>query len=197
MIPIARTVVAVAVLTALLGSQGSGRPTAGRYLEPVVTNGMVFPLARSNWYSVINFSNDWHEPRMRLVDGVWRQIGLHEGTDIFAEPGTPVRAVLGGTIEQVGWTFYSGWRVGIRGDDGRYWFYAHLSRFAGGVEVGARVEAGDKIGAVGNTGYGFRPGHSGEFIYHLHFGIQESNGVWVNPYPLMRTLYRAAVAQTR
>jgi hypothetical protein len=93
-IPIARTVVAVAVLSVLLGGQGSGRPTAGRYLEPVVTDGMVFPLARSNWYSVINFSNDWHEPRMRLVDGVWRQIGLHEGTDIFAEPGTPVRAVL-------------------------------------------------------------------------------------------------------
>jgi murein DD-endopeptidase MepM/ murein hydrolase activator NlpD len=193
----ARCVVVAIALGILMGGQGSAGPGAGRYFDPVVTGGKVFPLARSDWYSVINFSDDWHEPRMRLINGVWQQVGVHEGTDIFAEPGTPVRAVLGGTVERVGWTFYSGWRVGVRGDDGRYWFYAHLGRFARAARVGARVEAGDEIGAVGNTGYGFVPGHSGEFIYHLHFGIQEPGGVWVNPYPLMRRLYRAAVAQSR
>jgi murein DD-endopeptidase MepM/ murein hydrolase activator NlpD len=166
------------------------------WLSPVTKDEMTFPVARSDWYSVINFQNDWHAPRMRLVDGRWRQIGVHEGNDIFAEPGTPVRAILAGTVERVGWTFYSGWRVGIRGTDGRYWFYAHLQRFAPGIRVGAPVDAGDELGYVGNTGYGAVPGHSGEFTYHLHVGIQEPGGAWVNPYPIMRRLYRAAVEQT-
>ncbi|HEV3472637.1 MAG TPA: M23 family metallopeptidase, partial [Actinomycetota bacterium] len=147
------------ILVLALSGPASSRAAAG--LEPQA--GMVFPVARSDWYSVINFTDDWHAPRMRLIDGRWRQVGVHEGNDIYAEPGTPIRAVLGGTIEQVGWTFYSGWRVGIRGSDGRYWFYAHMRRFAPGIGVGRTVDAGDVLGEVGNTGYGEDPGHDDEF----------------------------------
>lgn len=157
---------------------------------------MVFPLVRSGWYSVINFRDDWHAPRLRLIDGRWQLIGVHEGNDVFAEPGTPVVAVLGGRVEQLGWTFYSGWRVGIRGTDGRYWFYAHLSSFAPGLEIGMPVAAGQLLGEVGNTGYGSAPGHRDEFTYHLHLGIQEPSGAWVNPYPLVRRLYDAAVRRS-
>lgn len=154
---------------------------------------MVFPVARTDWYSVINFSDDWHAPRMRLVDGRWEQVGVHEGNDIFAEPGTGVMSVTSGRIERIGWTFYSGWRVGVRSDAGDYWFYAHLRRFAPGLQIGERVEPGTPLGEVGNTGYG-NTGHRDEFTYHLHIGIQRPDGTWVNPYPLMRDLYRAAVA---
>ena len=167
--------------------------TQSGYLPPVEKDGMVFPVTRSEWLSHINFSNDWHAPRMRFENGVWQQIGVHEGNDIFAEPGTPVVAVLGGRVEQIGWTFYSGWRVGVRGDDGRHWFYAHLRSFAPGLGIGDPVEVGQHLGAVGNTGYGNTPGHDDEFIYHLHIGIQEADGTWVDPYPLMRKLYAAAV----
>ena len=146
---------------------------------------------------MINFANDWHDPRMRFEDGRWELVGLHEGNDIFAEPGTPIVAVLGGRVENLGWTFYSGWRVGVRGDDGRYWFYAHMRRFAPGLSIGDRVETGSLLGEVGNTGYGAVPGHDNEFTYHLHVGIQEANGTWVNPYPLMTRLYRAAVRSSR
>jgi murein DD-endopeptidase MepM/ murein hydrolase activator NlpD len=124
-------------------------------------------------------------------------VGVHEGNDVFAEPGTPVRAIHGGEVENLGWTFYSGWRVGIRGDDGRYWFYAHLQRFAPGLRTGSRVEAGAVIGEVGNTGYGEEPGHADEFTYHLHVGIQAAGGSWVDPYPLLKKLYEETVeAQT-
>ncbi|MGH2746935.1 MAG: M23 family metallopeptidase [Actinomycetota bacterium] len=167
------------------------------YLAPVSDGGMVFPVARSRWFSVINFADDWHAPRMRLVEGKWRQVGVHEGNDIFAEPGTPVRAVTSGVVERLGWTFYSGWRVGIRDGQGRYWFYAHLRRFAPGIGVGSPVAPGDALGEVGNTGYGADPGHRDEFIYHLHIGIQQPDGSWSNPYPLMRRLYRAATAENR
>ncbi|MDQ3984999.1 MAG: M23 family metallopeptidase [Actinomycetota bacterium] len=176
-------------------SPAGGRPVHPRYLGPVGTkDGRVFPVARTNWYSVINFANDWHAPRMRLVEGKWKQIGVHEGNDIFAEPNTPVFSVTSGTVENVGWTFYSGWRVGVRGDDGKYWFYAHLSRFARGIVPGVRVVPGMKLGNVGNTGYGNDPGHRNEFTWHLHFGIQRADGSWMNPYPLVKRLYRIAVA---
>jgi murein DD-endopeptidase MepM/ murein hydrolase activator NlpD len=181
-------VIVVALLAALPGVATSGSV----YLRPVVERGFTFPIARTNWYSVINFRNDWHAPRMRLVGQKWVQVGVHEGTDVFAEPGTPVVAVTAGRVERVGWTFYSGWRVGVRSDDGRYWFYAHLRRYGAAARVGARVNAGDVLGYVGNTGYGADAGHDDEFTYHLHLGIQEPEGTWTNPYPLLRRLYRSA-----
>jgi murein DD-endopeptidase MepM/ murein hydrolase activator NlpD len=185
----------LALSVALLVMAGPTTAAEG-YLTPVVTDeGMTFPVARSSWFSVINFTNDWHAPRMRFVNGRWVQIGVHEGTDIFAEPGTPIRAILGGRVEQIGWTFYSGWRVGIRGTDGRYWFYAHMRRFAPGLQIGTPVAAGTVLGEVGNTGYGADPGHFDEFTYHLHIGIQEQSGVWSNPYPLIRKLYRESIAE--
>ena len=188
----------IAVALAVLGLAATPTSAAEGYLQPVVTDdAMTFPVARSSWFSVINFRDDWHAPRMRYENGRWVQDGVHEGNDIFAEPGTPIRAVLGGRIEQIGWLFYSGWRVGIRGDDGRYWFYAHMRRFAPGLSIGDRVEAGTVIGEVGNTGYGEEPGHSDEFTYHLHLGIQEADGTWSNPYPLMKRLYRESVAEAR
>jgi murein DD-endopeptidase MepM/ murein hydrolase activator NlpD len=171
---------------------GRARPAPG-YRAPVEHAGMVFPIMRSTWYSVINFRHDWHAPRMRLIAGRWRQVGVHEGNDIFAEPGTPVLSVTAGRVERIGWTFYSGWRVGVRADDGRYWFYAHLGGFEPGLAVGDRVSPGERLGTVGNTGYGADPGHDDEFTYHLHIGIQKPDGAWIDPYPLMRRLYRAAV----
>lgn len=184
--------VLLAVVPLPAPAQGRTRLAPG-YRAPVEHGGMVFPVARSTWYSVINFRDDWHAPRMRLVDGRWRQVGMHEGNDIFAEPGTPVLAVTAGRVERIGWTFYSGWRVGVRADDGRYWLYAHLKSFEPGLRIGQRVSPGDPLGTVGNTGYGQDPGHDDEFTYHLHIGIQEADGTWVNPYPLMRRLYLAAV----
>ena len=182
------------VSLAVVASLGLPADARGRYLAPVAADdGKVFPVARSDWYSVINFANDWHAPRMRFIDGKWVQVGIHEGNDVFAEPGTPILSITGGRVEQIGWTFYSGWRVGVRGDDGRYWFYAHMRRFAAGLGIGARVEPGTRLGEVGNTGYGNSPGHNNEFIYHLHLGIQEPDGTWSNPYPLLKRLYRAAV----
>lgn len=183
--------VALALVTvAGVPSSAGARPS---YLQPVVVGDKVFPVVRSNWYSVINFKRDWHAPRMRFDGRRWRLDGFHEGNDVFAEPGTPVVSMTGGTIENLGWLFYSGWRVGVRGDDGRYWFYAHLRSFAPGLSIGQRVEAGTPLGEVGNTGYGADEGHNDEFAHHLHVGIQESNGAWSDPYPLLKDLYRAAV----
>lgn len=191
MFPRAHILITLAFVVVAAVPAGAG--AAPSYLPPVVVEGHVFPVVRSNWYSVINFKHDWHVPRMRFEGGRWRQIGQHEGNDVFAEPGTPIVSITGGRVENLGWTFYSGWRVGIRGDDGRYWFYAHMRAFAPGLSIGQRVEPGTRLGEVGNTGYGDDEGHHDEFAHHLHLGIQEADGAWSDPYPLLRRLYAATV----
>jgi len=167
---------------------------APAYFPPVTAGGKSFPVARSNYLALIEFPNSWHAPRLRLVGGKWLLIGLHEGIDITAERGTPVISMEPGVVENVGWTFYSGTRVGVRGVDGLYYFYAHLSKVQPGIVEGARVDAGTVLGLVGNTGYG-QPGHRDEFPPHLHFGIQ-AGSEWVNPYPTLVFLYAAMVRTT-
>jgi murein DD-endopeptidase MepM/ murein hydrolase activator NlpD len=179
----------------------SGFPAPGTlvappaYYRPIVLHGKAFPLARSNFVSLIQIMADWHAPRLRLVNGQWLLVGVHEGIDISAERGTPVVAMAAGTVENVGWTFYSGTRVGVRGSDGRYYFYAHLSEVNDEILSGAPVEAGQLLGRVGNTGYG-PPGHRDEFPPHLHFGIEAGNE-WVDPYGLLVDLYAASVGADR
>jgi murein DD-endopeptidase MepM/ murein hydrolase activator NlpD len=84
--------------------------------------------------------------------------------------------------------------VGVRGTDGKYYFYAHLSALAPGIEVGTTVRPGSILGRVGNTGYG-GPGTEDRFPPHLHFGI-EGPGGWENPYPLVRRAYGRSVRVT-
>ncbi len=177
-----------AVAWSASGPQLGARPA---WFRPVVVDGRSFPLARSNFLSYIHISSNWHAPRLRFEGGKWRLVGVHEGIDIGAERGTPILSVAAGTVEAIGWTFYSGMRVGVRGYDGRYYFYAHLSAVAPGLVEGARVEAGSLLGRVGNTGYG-APGERDQFPPHLHFGI-EADGEWVNPYALLVSLYDATV----
>ena len=165
------------------------------YYRPAPVDGFAFPVARSTFFSLVEFSNDWHDPRLRFIGGRWRLVGFHEGIDITAEPRTPVVSMTDGVVERVGWTFYSGLRVGVRGTDGRYYFYAHLSSTALDVRPGVAVEAGSVLGAVGNTGYG-PPGRRDMFSPHLHFGIQGPSG-WVNPYPVVDALYRRTVGIDR
>ena len=166
------------------------------YYRPVVVNGKTFPLARSNYLNLLEFSNNWHAPRLRFEGGRWLLVGVHEGIDIAAEWGTPIVSMTAGTVENVGWTFYSGTRVGIRGPDGRYYFYAHLSWVAPGIVAGARVAPGRLLGHVGNTGYG-PDGTRDRFPPHLHFGIESSSG-WVSPWGLLVSLYDVMVrAQDR
>lgn len=165
------------------------------WYRPVVVDGFAFPVARSNFFSAMHFDDGWHDPRFRLIDGKWRLVGVHEGIDIVAEKGTPLLSATAGVIERVGWTFYSGTRVGIRAGDGRYYLYAHMSEVADGIAEGVAVEAGQLIGRVGNTGYG-PEGTEDEFVPHLHIGIEGPSG-WENPYPVLVRAYDAAVREAR
>ena len=113
---------------------------------------------------------------------------IHEGTDIFAGYGTPVRATTYGTIEIKGWNRFGGWRIGIRDLNNIYHYFAHLSGFEADLEVGDIVEPGEVIGYVGSTGYG-PAGTSGKFPPHLHYGMYKDNGKnqWAfDPFPSLK-----------
>ncbi|AET68698.1 metalloendopeptidase-like membrane protein [Desulfosporosinus orientis DSM 765] len=103
----------------------------------------------------------------------------HEGTDIFGKEGTPIISSCGGIIEQLGWNRLGGERVGVRGDDGNYYYYAHLQYISPHLVQGNRIEAGEVIGGMGHTGDALTTPD------HLHFGIELPNGQWINPYPFL------------
>jgi murein DD-endopeptidase MepM/ murein hydrolase activator NlpD len=98
---------------------------------------------------------------------------IHQGIDIAAAEGTPIRAADSGTVSLIQ-------GVGASGGYGNFTCvshssslatcYAHQSRF--GTSMGARVSKGQVIGYVGNTGHSFGA--------HLHFEVRV-NGAPVNP----------------
>ncbi|MCA1838720.1 MAG: M23 family metallopeptidase [Actinomycetota bacterium] len=163
---------------------------------PREVQGKVFPVgipADGKW---LNWIDTFGAPRMRLVAGVWKQVGVHEGTDIYAERGSPVMSVTSGVVENIGWTFYSGYRVGVRGTDGAYYFYAHLLRpTPAGLVKGSTVKTGQRIGTLGNSGYG-PEGTIDEFPPHLHFGVQRGE-TWIDAHQSLVDTYRATMTSIR
>lgn len=122
----------------------------------------------------------------------WGGRRSHEGTDLFADYGLPVRSTCYGIIEMKGWNKYGGWRIGIRDINNTYHYFAHLGGFTKGLKAGQIVEPGQVIGSVGSTGYG-PPGTAGKFPPHLHFGMYKDNGriEWsFDPYPHLRVWER-------
>ncbi|MGH7569815.1 MAG: M23 family metallopeptidase, partial [Gemmatimonadales bacterium] len=88
----------------------------------------------------------------------WRS---HEGTDYSAGYGTPVRATADGMVTKAGRDGGYGNLVEIRHVNGIRTRYGHLSGFAQGILVGARVRQGQWVGYVGSTGLSTGP--------HLHY----------------------------
>ena len=102
----------------------------------------------------------------------------HQGVDIFAPRGTPVVAATPGYVRSVGENRLGGLVVWVVEPRQRWaFYYAHLDRQL--VQAGARVQAGDTIGLVGNTGNarGTPP--------HLHYGIYAFPLRAINPFPLL------------
>ncbi len=92
--------------------------------------------------------------------------GQHRGIDIAGGVGDPVVAAVGGEVRFAGTVGSSGVTVSIRTGDGYDTSYLHLSALE--VRVGARVSAGERIGAVGTTG------RRSATAPHLHFGVRDA-----------------------
>lgn len=110
--------------------------------------------------------------RMHPILNTWKQ---HKGVDYGAPAGTPIRSVGDGTVEFAGWQNGYGNVVQIRHNAQRSTLYAHMSRID--VRTGAHVDQGQRVGAVGATGWATGP--------HLHFEVKV-NGVQQDPLLMAR-----------
>lgn len=96
----------------------------------------------------------------------------HTGIDLAMPEGTQLRSLFNGTVEKV----FDGGKIGngvsIKLDDGSAnTIYGHMKQV--NVHVGERVHSGELIGLSGNTGNSTGP--------HLHFGMKDSHGHFVDP----------------
>ena len=100
----------------------------------------------------------------RTWDCSWR----HRGTDVAADPGTPLYAPADGLVTFAGGNPGTGlgYYVRIQHDHGFSSIVAHLHSW--NVRLGQQVRRGDMIGALGNTGNSTGP--------HMHLEI--SQGDW-------------------
>jgi murein DD-endopeptidase MepM/ murein hydrolase activator NlpD len=135
-----------------------------------------FPIA-----GLAYWNDDWHACR----DGCSR---FHEGLDIFAQAGTPLVAIADGFVSQKLVGELSGTSVEITDDQGVQYFYAHLSAWAEPIQVGDRVEVGQVVGYVGNTGNAISTPP------HLHLEVQPG-GIPVPPKPYVDQWLEMAVAK--
>ncbi|MBZ0111161.1 MAG: M23 family metallopeptidase [Thermoanaerobaculia bacterium] len=111
----------------------------------------------------------------------------HLALDIMAPRNRKILAVEDGRIERLFQSDLGGITIYQRSADGRFiYYYAHLERYARGLEEGKEVERGDVLGFVGSTG------NAPDNAPHLHFAIYRGsrlNQWWkgepVNPYPVL------------
>ena len=101
----------------------------------------------------------------------WR---THDGIDLAAQTGAPVRAACGGTVSAVYDDEYLGTTVIISHADGYTTHYSNLAAMPA-VSAGSTVSAGDTIGAVGSTAV-LESGSEA----HMHFAVYQ-NGESIDP----------------
>ena len=96
----------------------------------------------------------------------------HQGVDFAAPKGTPIMAAGTGHIEFVGNNGGAGKYIRIKHMNGYKTAYAHLSKYASGINKNVKVKQGQTIGYVGTTGLSTGP--------HLHYEVW-FNGKRINP----------------
>lgn len=89
----------------------------------------------------------------------------HQGIDIVAARGTPVRSAAAGVVWRTSDSVRGGISVTVIGDDGVRYFYTHLDSIAEGVDRDVRVGTDTVLGYVGNTG------NAAATAPHLHFEV--------------------------
>ncbi|MGH2828356.1 MAG: murein hydrolase activator EnvC family protein [Actinomycetota bacterium] len=144
---------------------GGGGPAPSTLVPTTSTTGKTCPVA-----GPVSFVDSWGAPRSGGRS--------HEGTDMMAAYGTPVVAIVSGSITYAGYGGSAGnWQI-LSGSDGNAYWYMHNQE---NLVNGGAVEAGQQIATVGDTG-------NAAGTPHLHFEYHPGGGGPVNPYPLVASI---------
>ncbi len=142
--------------------------TAGAPAAPIkinVSGDMTCPVA-----GPVSFVDSWGAPRSGHT---------HQGVDMMADYGTPIVAIVSGTITYAAYDGSGGNMLFLSGSDGNdYWYMHNQENFVG---EGAQVTVGEQIATVGDTG-------NAAGTPHLHFEFHPGRGAAVNPTPLVSSL---------
>lgn len=133
--------------TSSTSTSSSSTATVAATTSNLAVDGASLPLAKGTYRLSAQFG----------ATGSWSR--YHTGMDFSAPTGTPVYAVVDGTVVESSAGGWAGTHVIIEAADGSHTLYAHLS--AKTVAPGTKVTAGQQIGNVGETGRAFGA--------HLHF----------------------------
>jgi murein DD-endopeptidase MepM/ murein hydrolase activator NlpD len=128
--------------------------------------------------------------RSQLVDTFEEKRGsqrIHEALDILAPRNTPVKAVEDGTIARLFESKAGGITIYQFDPTEQYcYYYAHLERYASGLNEGDQVKKGQVIGYVGTSG------NAPKETPHLHFAVFKLTsakrwweGTPINPYTIL------------
>lgn len=140
---------------------GPSAPSAARIRS---TGGMFCPVAGPT-----SFVDSWGAPRSGHT---------HQGVDMMGSYGTPLVAIVSGTITYAAYDGSGGNMIFLSGDDGNaYWYMHNQQNFVSG----GRVSAGQTIASLGDTG-------NAAGTPHLHFEYHPGGGSAVNPYPLVASI---------
>jgi hypothetical protein len=167
------------VLISLALATGVG--VAGAATKPVPR--LIFPVV-----GPVKYIDDFGAPRAR---------NRHEGNDLVAPRKALVVAAEAGTVKFHTTSWAAGCMLYLNGVSGTQYLYIHLNNdlgntndnkgacrpgiaFAPGLKSGQRVEAGEHIAYVGDSGDadGISP--------HLHFEVHPGGGAAVSPYQYLR-----------
>jgi hypothetical protein len=178
----AQGAVFLALLTlGLAGSALGANPKKG------AVPALIFPVAGS-----VTYIDDFGQPRPG---------GTHQGNDLMGVKKTPVVAVESGKIEFWTTSVNAGCMLYLYGDSGTMYEYIHLNNdltmrndnrgkcvpgvaYARGLKDGARVEAGQMIGYLGDSG------DANGIASHLHFEVHPNGGAAVSPYSYLQSAQR-------
>jgi len=183
---LSRVLVALGLLGAFLVAPAPQASAAS--FGDMVDYPLTFPVAGK-----VSYSDSFYAYRV-----ISNYNNYHHAQDLMADKMTPVVAAGSGTVYYVNGTSNPSWDGGrcctlrIRHDDGWTSVYIHLNNdtpgtddgqgwgIAPGIEIGSRVEAGQLIGWVGDSG------NAENTAPHLHFELHDPDGVIVNPYNALR-----------
>lgn len=162
-------------------SGGEAVGSGGVMFASLTLSGKAFALYRfENGDRVDHYNADGESVRRALlrtpIDGARLTSGFgsrkhpilgytraHKGLDFGAAAGTPIYAAGRGVVETAGRNGAYGNYVRIRHDAETESAYGHMSRIAPGLSPGFRVDQGQVIGFVGQTGLATGP--------HLHYEV--------------------------
>jgi murein DD-endopeptidase MepM/ murein hydrolase activator NlpD len=129
-----------------------------------ISGAMACPVA-----GPVSFTDTWGAPRSGHT---------HQGVDMMAAYGTPIVAIVDGTITYSGYGGSAGNWLILSGDDGNGYWYMHNQE---NLVTGGHVSVGQQIATVGDTG-------NAAGTPHLHFEFHPGGGAAVNPTPLVASI---------